>query len=182
MQRTKASLNLIDASTNIIVIGRFARTYGVYGWIKLISFTEPFENILTYTKDWLIGQHHAWEPLKVSEAKSHGQIIIAKIPGFDTPETARQFSGAEVGIHRYHLPSLDKNTVYICDLPGYQVNNQTGEFLGTIESVFYSGAHEILSIKGEVHYLIPFIRDEFVMDINKTERRMTVAWASDDTA
>lgn len=167
---------------DVIVIGRFARTYGVQGWIKLISFTEPSDNILTYT-NWLIRhQQQAWKPFEVEEVKCHGQGIIAKISGFDTPETVKYYTNAEVGIRRDDFPSLDPETVYLCDLPGYQVNNQSGEFLGTVESVFHSGAHDILNVKDQAHYLIPFVRDEFIIELDKIARRMTVAWASDDTA
>ena len=31
---------------NNVILGKFASVYGVKGWIKVISYTDPIENIL----------------------------------------------------------------------------------------------------------------------------------------
>jgi 16S rRNA processing protein RimM len=46
--------------TKKIVIGRFGKTHGVKGWLRIISFTEPQENIINFLP-WLINKHGVWE-------------------------------------------------------------------------------------------------------------------------
>lgn len=164
-----------------VIIGRFGRPYGVQGWIKLLVFTDPPENIFDYP-DWYIKQDTTWNRLKVSECKSHGVLILAKLDGYDAPESVKRFTNVEIAIPRGELPVLSEDEVYLHDLPGFEAKNLAGETLGTVKKIFDSGAHDIINVEGTASYLIPFVRDTFVKNIDKSARIITVDWESDDTA
>ena len=40
--------------TKLIVVGRITGVYGIQGWVKVMSYTDPVENILSYTP-WQLG-------------------------------------------------------------------------------------------------------------------------------
>lgn len=174
------NLQQLNSSQEYVIIGRFGRTYGVQGWIKVRSFTDPPENILQYS-EWYINLNHQWSQLELTEAKCHGVSILAKIEALDTPELAKRYTNFDIAIPRSQLPAIAEDEIYLCDLPGFTVKNQTGTILGTVDTIFDNGAHPILSIHGEHHYLIPFIREIFVKSIQIPTRHITVEWDSQFT-
>ena len=145
-------LNSEISANEYVVVGRFGRSYGVHGWIKVLSFTDPLENIILYPK-WYTKARDNWLPLDISECKSHGQYLLAKISGIDSPETVKRYTNFDIAIPRDNLPSLTADEVYLCDLPGCTVVNLAGDTLGTLTDIFDSGAHDILNIKGKQNYL-----------------------------
>ena len=40
-------------SSTHVVMGRIAAPYGIKGWVKLISFTDPADNLLDYEHFWV---------------------------------------------------------------------------------------------------------------------------------
>jgi len=168
-------------TVDFVTIGRFGRSYGVQGWIKVISFTDPNTNILNYGR-WHAKSSGQWSCLEIESSKLHGQYIIAKLKNIDTPEIVKRYTNIEIAISQNDLPALDPGQVYMYDLPGYQVYNQQNQCLGEVASVFSTGAHDVLSVKSENHYLIPFVRDQFILATDPVNRTITVAWDSFDTA
>ena len=43
-----------------IVVGKISSPYGVKGWVKLFSYTDPVDNILQY-RPWFIKQKGVWK-------------------------------------------------------------------------------------------------------------------------
>lgn len=51
----------MQGSDRLIVLGRIVGVFGVRGWVKVLSETEPLENILTYSP-WLLSGVPAMQP------------------------------------------------------------------------------------------------------------------------
>jgi 16S rRNA processing protein RimM len=67
----------LDAD-DYVVLGRFNSPFGVQGWIKVYSYTDPMENILSY-RPWLVKRQGAWEPVKVKSAKKTRERLSREI-------------------------------------------------------------------------------------------------------
>ncbi len=63
-----------------VVLGRISGLFGVKGWVKIHSFTDPREAILNYS-DWLVGSDDNWNSAKPAEGKQHGKTVIARLAG-----------------------------------------------------------------------------------------------------
>ena len=159
----------------IAVLGQLGAPYGVHGWMKLHSFTEELTDIFNY-RPWYLHQQGQWQPIVLEEWKTHGNGLIVKLAGCETPEAARVYTQGEIGIERDLLPSLDNNEYYWTDLIGLTVQNEEGVVFGVIDHLIATGANDVLVIKGERERLVPFILDEIVKKVDVSARSMVVAW------
>ena len=178
---TKKLPKTLTTDTSSVIIGRFGKTHGVCGWIKVISFTDPVESVLDYAP-WTYLQKQNQATIKIEDHKWHSDQLLVKLEGYDSPEDVRSFTNREIMTVRSNLPPLADDKVYLLDLPGLIAINLQDETLGVIEKHFDSGAHLILDIRGDQHYLIPFVRDMFIQSIDLGAGIIRVDWASDHTA
>ena len=51
--------------------------YGVQGWVKLYSFTEPRDRLLEY-EPLMLGKDEAWRPVKLAEGRVHGKGLVGR--------------------------------------------------------------------------------------------------------
>ncbi len=65
-----------------LVIGKITGVYGVKGWLKVHSFTDPMERFLSYG-DWLIHRRQGWEPIDFDAGRRQGKGLIVHIEGID---------------------------------------------------------------------------------------------------
>ncbi|MFQ5635983.1 MAG: ribosome maturation factor RimM, partial [Gammaproteobacteria bacterium] len=61
-----------------VIVGRISGLYGVRGWVKVYSFTEPRENILKY-RPWQLRRGGETVECAVADGRIHGRSVIAKI-------------------------------------------------------------------------------------------------------
>ena len=62
--------------SNCCVIGKIVGVYGIKGWLRVLSFTRPKENILEYGP-WLVKQNKEWLELELLESKPQGKGLVA---------------------------------------------------------------------------------------------------------
>src|SRR5262245_25823620 len=131
-----------------VVIGRLGKPFGVKGWLKLHSFTEPAENIFTYST-WHLQQSGIWSPARIEGHKIQGLSLLVKFVGCDTPEQAQGYTNTHIAIERQQLPSLEEGNYYWADLEGLSVINQQGILLGQVMGLLDTGANDVLIVKGD---------------------------------
>lgn len=160
---------------NYLVIGKIGSTYGVKGWIKVLSFTEEVENIIKY-QPWLIEDKGGWKEITIEDCQAHGKGIIVKFAGYDVPEKSKILSGKKIAILKSQLPVLEKNEYYWQDLKGLTVINQRGENLGEVSYLIATGTHDVLVVKGNKEHAVPYIVGEVIQDIDLKNRVIHVNW------
>lgn len=170
------------ALTQPLVVGRISGVYGVKGWVKLFSHTEPVENVLKYKNLW-IETGTEWKPLEIAQRKPHGPGFVIKVDGFDDRDKARELVARDVAIDKNQLPSLDpsEDGYYWTDLVGLTVVNAEAETLGVVKSLMETGANDVLVLnnqKGEER-LVPFVTDEIVKSVDLESSVITVDWPAD---
>ena len=158
-----------------ILVGRIAGIYGVKGWLKIVSYTRPPENIFMY-RPWLIKQDDIWQETGLLEGKVHGKGLIAALEGITDRDVARGLIGADIGIYRTQLPELPPGEYYWDDLQDMQVNNRQGKVLGRLKDILETGANDVLVVEGEGRHLIPMIWDMYVMGVDHTRGIIEVDW------
>jgi 16S rRNA processing protein RimM len=161
-----------------IVVGRVAGVYGVQGWVKLRSYTDPMEGLLAFETVQL-GRADAWRPARIAEGRPHGRGLIGRFDGCEDRDAAALLVGSEIAVARSQLAPVGPDEVYWADLVGLVVENEAGETLGRVERLIETGAHDVLVVQGERERLIPFVRGEIVTDIDLERGRLRVAWEAD---
>jgi 16S rRNA processing protein RimM len=159
-------------------VGRISGLFGVKGWVKLYSYTEPREGLLEYDP-LMLGENEDWRPVRLAEARVHGKGLIGLFEGIEDRDQAAALVGLELTVSRSQLPDMGSGEVYWVDLIGLAVDNVDGEALGTVERLLETGANDVLVVTGERERLIPFVRDQVVKEIDLAAGRIVVDWALD---
>lgn len=162
-----------------IVVGRVLGAYGVRGWLKIKSFTEPFDNLLRY-RPWWLEQDGVWRECRVISARPQSGSIVAQLHGVDVREAAMAMAGASIAVARDALPRLKRGEYYWTDLIGLRVSNRDGVYLGTVKQLLETGANDVLVLEdGETERLVPYVLDQYVLDIDLAGGQMLVDWDAD---
>lgn len=156
-----------------IVVGRIAGVYGLKGWVKVVSETDPREGILKYSP-WLIGSDAVIQT--VAEGKLHGKGMIVRLDGCDDRDEAARLVGKEIAVTREQLPPPRPDEFYWFDLEGLLVITTEGVDLGRVDHLFSTGANDVLVIKGERERLLPFAWGDVVRDVDFERGRIEVDW------
>ena len=162
----------------MISMGRIDGLYGVKGWIKIRSHTEPRENIVRYTP-WYLKQADQWTPVEITAGRRHGKTVVAHLEGVDDRDQAATTLGMEIAVRRDQLPPPKNGEYYWVDLEGMRVVTQAGQELGQISHLFETGANDVMVIRGDKERLIPFVEPDVVMEVDFHTHRMTVDWDPD---
>lgn len=168
----------MDNAASWLVIGRFGRPHGVKGLITVVSFTEPRENIIDYT-DWHVGNHNQWTPIKGLQTSVNNKFILAHIEGYHDRDQVAHLTNLEIAIKREQLKTLSADEYYWHDLVGMRVVNRSNEMLGDVTEMLATGSNDVLVVEGERRHLIPYLPGEVVIDINASQRVITVDWDAD---
>ena len=152
--------------------------FGVKGWVKVFSYTQPREAILDYDC-WYLKRNENWLPSGIKDGKQHGKGVIAQIEGIDDRDEAARLIGCDIAVSRNELPKVEKNTYYWTDLEGLKVVHSDGSELGTVAYLMETGANDVLVVQGETERLIPFIADEVILDVDLDKGVISVDWEWD---
>lgn len=158
-----------------IIIGKFGKAHGVRGWIKIIPSTDPATAILAY-KPWYLKVGSNFTLIPIDNIQPKGNKILAHLQNLNDVDTIKYYTNKDIFIERSQLPELSNNEYYWADLEGLKVINQQDITLGTISYLFTSGSSDIMVIDGEKRHLIPFLRPQFVKNIDLKQKIMLVDW------
>lgn len=161
-----------------VVIGRITGPYGVKGWVRVASFTDPPDNLLSY-RPWLVWQQSRWQPLAVHSVKPHGKGYVAHVEGCDNRDQAEALSGTDLATPAAALPEPDAEEFYWRDLLGLQVRTTNGTELGTVAQLFETGANDVMVVAGaDRERLVPFIAP-VVVEVLLQQQLLIVDWDPD---
>jgi 16S rRNA processing protein RimM len=165
-------------TTQPVVLGRIAGLFGVQGWVKVYSYTEPREAVLQYGR-WLLSGKDGWREAAVAEGQRHGKTVIARLDGYVDRDQAAELVGAEIGIPRDELPETEDEQYYWSDLEGLRVVHRDGTELGKVAYLLETGANDVMVVKGEQERLIPFVMKQVVLDVDLAASKIEVDWEWD---
>ena len=158
-----------------VTVGRVVGLFGVRGWLRVYSYTDPRTNLIAYTQ-WYLRAAEGWLPARLEDGRQQGKGLIAKIEGVDDRDHARAWLGAEIAISRDELPDPGPGEYYWIDLEGLRVRTLEGTDLGTVSHLFETGANDVLVVHGDRERLVPFTLDHVVQRIDWGEGLIEVDW------
>jgi 16S rRNA processing protein RimM len=160
----------------LVTLGRISGVFGVKGWVKVHSYTEPRENIAGFGV-WTLRHRGVDRTIEVEDGRSHGGNVVVKLRGVDDPEHARALMGAEVFVERADLPACKPGEYYWTDLEGLEVRAVNGELLGVVDHVVATGANDVLVLAGEPARLIPFVVGDVIRDVDLDAGVIVADWS-----
>ena len=164
---------------DLVVVGRVSGVYGVRGWCKVFSYTDPRDGILNYSP-WLIQIGGQWQALKLEQGRAHGKGVVAQLEGYVDRDQVASLVGADIAIRREQLPATTQGQYYWSDLVGLRVVSTTGVELGIVDHIMATGANDVMVLTGERERLIPFVMDDVVRAVDLEQGVIEVDWHADD--
>ena len=168
----------MGVTTQPVILGRISGLFGVKGWVKVYSYTEPREAVLDYDR-WLLSARTGWQDATVAEGQRHGKTVIVRIEGYDDRDQAAGLIGTDIGIPRDEMPEADDDQYYWSDLEGLSVVHRDGTELGKVDHLLETGANDVMVVKGETERLIPFVMDKVVLGVDLAIGEIRVDWEWD---
>lgn len=160
----------------LVTLGRISGVYGVRGWVKVRSFTEPRANIVGFDA-WTVRQRGDERTIEVEDGREQGANVVAKLRGVDDRDEARELIGADVVVERSALPQCGPGEFYWADLEGLAVVTPAGEVLGRVDHLLATGGHDLLVLEGRPQRMIPFVRDAVIRSVDLETGVIVADWS-----
>ena len=172
---------MADNNQSHVILGRISSIFGIKGWVKVVSHTQPKENIFSYPV-WLMKKDGKWHEMKLLNGKPHGKTLIAQLADISAREQAEEWIGATIAVTRDMLPEPDKGEYYWVDLIGLAVVSTEGQELGNVKKLMETGSNDVLVVKDSTQsaeVLIPWLDEQVIKDVDLTSGVITVDWDND---
>jgi 16S rRNA processing protein RimM len=170
-----------DEST---IMGKVTSVYGVKGWVKVFSYTQPKENLCKYNI-WTLEQNGSQRPVKVLQCKAHGNGLVAQLENCGDREVAKTYCDSLIRISLSELPDLADDDFYWHQLEGLKVITVQEQVLGKVHHMMETGANDVLVVKkcaGSIdgrERLIPYLPEQVVKSVNLESGEILVDWDSE---
>ena len=171
-----------DESSALIQLGFVGAPFGVRGWVKLRSHTDPPERLLDH-RSLRIGQGDAWRTYRIESSGRSGGALTVKLAGVEDRDQAQSLRGAQVCVARSELPQRNDKDFYRADLIGCEVVNLDGVAMGFVKHFIETPAQVLMVVLGSREFWIPAV-PQHLRRVDLQARRVVVDWseATDSSA
>lgn len=139
-----------------VEVARIGDAWGVKGWIRVEPYARDPKALFS-SRRWFL-QAPAGRPrpagapplprlLRITQAKEHGEGVVASAQELPDRSSAEALKGARVFVSRASFPTAATDEYYWVDLIGLEVFNRSGEHLGTVTDLLDTGAHSVLRLR-----------------------------------
>jgi 16S rRNA processing protein RimM len=171
----RASPSRSTSSTDVvpILVGYVRRAHGINGAVVVRPLTDD------PTGRWLSGAEMASDDnpsitYTIAEVGPHKDGLLVRFEGVFDREAAEALRGTSFTIAADERRDLDSEEFWPDDLVGCTVVDETGESLGTVESVVFGAAQDRLSVRTpEGRVEVPFV-DAIVPIVDLDARRIVM--------
>lgn len=166
-----------------LAVGRIAGPYGVKGWVRITSYTDPPANLFDYAPWTLrhVDGRGVERQLEWLEYKLHGKSWVAKLKGIEDRDAAETLKGLEIVIDRSLLPDPGADQYYWTDLEGLEVTDLEGRQLGRVDHLLETGSADVMVIVDGAgqRNLVPFVSGSTVQEVDLENGMIRVDWQVD---
>ena len=175
-----------EQASEKIVLGRITGAYGVKGWVKVYSYTDPMESIVNYNPWYIRPQNRSrapWKKVRLKAGKRHAKTVVAKLEHCNDRDQALGYIGYEIAIEPGQLEALQNdNEYYWRDLIGLRVVNRQQEELGVVKNLMETGVNDVLVVYSENDQrerLVPWTPGHAIDSVDLDSRVILVDWDAD---
>ncbi len=166
-----------------IILGRIRGAFGVHGWVRVESFTEPALNILDYAP-WYVHTRAGVQSFVPVQGRWHGPGLIVQLGTEDggviaDRDAALALVNADVSVSRDALPPAAPGEIYLADLEGLRVIGADGHDFGVVNRVLDNSVQAVMEI-GDSGLLVPFVRGPIVTSTDAEAGEIHISWTAED--
>lgn len=167
-------MSMSGGSTSLIELGAVGAPFGVRGWVKVRSFTDPPDRLWQH-RTLHLKQGSACTVHTIEATGKSGGQLTAKLSGVNDRDQAQALRGAQLCVPRGELPPRDEKDFYRADLVGCEVVNLAGARLGTVQHFIETPAQVLMVVRGDAEHWVPAI-PKHLRRVDLEARRVVVDW------
>ena len=162
----------------VLVVGRILGPHGVRGDVRVRSYTEPPESLLTH-RSWLLRTPEGAERrLEVLKSHGGGAALRVTFAGVGDRDAAERLRNSEVLIERAALPATAAHEFYQEDLLGFTVRNLEGVVLGQLTHFVEAPSGALMVVRGRRESWLP-AQAPRLRSVDLLRRELVVDWPED---
>lgn len=148
-------------------MGQITGAHGLEGNIKVRSFAQSQDLFAPESQVFVSsGTPSDAQPFVVKSCAPYKKGLLMRLSGINDRDMADALIGKQILIPRNRLPEPEENAWYWEDLYGLPVTDQVSGDLGIIDTIFSTGAHDILVVKNKGKELLIPMHRQFVMSVD----------------
>lgn len=154
-------------SNELILVGKIVAAHGIKGQIKILSYTDPIDNIFRYKPI----TDESGQEIKIKSYSLHQNIFICTLDSISDRNQAETLTGKKLFCKITNLPNIQEDDLfYIHELVNMKILDQNLKELGYISGVMNFGGGDLIEIKDKDNNseLYPFNKEIFT-EINKKD-------------
>lgn len=161
-----------------LAVARLRRPHGLKGEVTLFPLTDDPATVFVPGRGlWVLdleGQV-VGGPLTIERGRAYHREWLVKFQGIDSRDALDPWRGRFLGLPAHDLAPPADGEVYLHELEGFAVRLEDGTAVGLVSGVYDLPGGVMLEVQGpKREFLLPFKR-EFVRDVDRAGRRLTVA-------
>jgi len=164
----------VDSSQDLLAIARVVKPRGIKGEVTcdlLTDFPERFEGLEAVTA--VMPNNGGTRELTIEEHWFQNGRLVLKFAGIESMDDAETLRDAEICVSEDEAVELDEGEFFDWQLEGCQVVTAEGETIGAVTELMRTGGTEILVVKGDKEYLIPFA-ESICTEVDIEEKKIIV--------
>lgn len=160
-----------------VVVGRLRKPHGLKGECNLFPLTDDPAIIFAPGREiWVVdlaGDTVAG-PLTVERSREYHREWLVKFAGVETRDALGPFRAHFLAVPQDQLNPPAGDEVYLHELDGFSVRLPDETPLGLVSAVYELPAGIMIEVQGpKREFLLPY-KKEFVQQVDRTGRRLTV--------
>jgi 16S rRNA processing protein RimM len=159
-----------------LVVGRLRKPHGLKGEFTVFPLTSTPQVVFAAgSKLMRVGLDGApLGELEIESARPYHREWLVKFRGIADRPTLDSFRGAFLSAEAGILTEPEGDEVYLHELDGFSVRDETGQPLGLVTNLFELASGLMLEVQGpKREFLLPY-KKEFVVGGERKERRLVV--------
>ena len=158
-------------SKDFILVGSIVGLHGLKGYLKVKSFLENPKDIFKFDEYFIKKLSFSSISLKFNKKS----VFICELVGINSIEEAKKFVNNDIFIYKSSLPKTEKDEIYLNDLISFNVELESGLYLGELVKFYDFGAGPIIGVKqGHTEKMLPF-SDNFIINIDQYLKLITLS-------
>jgi 16S rRNA processing protein RimM len=163
-----------DSAPALVELGTVGAPFGVRGWVKVNSYTDPPEQVFARRR-LKLRRDGAPTTYRIEATGKSGGRLTAKLAGVDDRDAAAALRGAAIVLARTELPAVAAQDYYQTDLIGCEVFDLDGLRLGVVRHFVDTPAHVLMVVVGEREFWVPAV-PKHLRRVDLRLRRVVVDW------
>lgn len=159
-----------SAAPDFIEVGQIVNTHGIKGDVKVQPWDVTAQQLCGF-KTLYMGE----TPFRPTDKRVQGEMVLMHFPGWDDMTAAETLKTTVLRIKRGEtvLPGGERFDAEIVGMKVYE--SFLRYYVGEVVEVLTYPAHKLYKVRGESKtYLIPAVKDVFIIDVDEEDRCMYV--------